>query len=98
MKDIVIRCPHKCHLKTVVKYVDGEKVERTAPPKILFIASPDAVGSFKVQCTGNPPREHGESRGWYEIELNGCGGFKVSPIPPQHFDLIRVPYVLESEG
>ena len=95
MSDIVIRCPHKCHQKPVTKMVNGELVERLPLPKIIFVASPDACGSFKVQCTGNPPKDHGDNRGWYEIQMNGRGGVKVAPLPAQHFDLAKVPYVLE---
>jgi hypothetical protein len=65
-------------------------------PKILLIANSNAVGSFKVQCTGATPRAHGDNRGWYKITLNGLGGVLVAPLLRQYFHLNPVPYVVLS--
>lgn len=94
MNDIVIRCPNKTHKKPIIKLIDNELVERVPNPKILFVASADSIGRFKVQCSDTQCRKSSNSRGWYEVTLNGCGGYTVNQLPPQRFNFTEVPYAL----
>ena len=96
-KDILINCPGEAH-----------KIERThavkgtiAPvPKILFVASPESVGKFKIQCPDMGCRRHnknhsgGKYNSWYEVVFNGKGGYSVEPLPKQEFRLEKVPVVV----
>lgn len=92
--DIVIRCPNELHKKPRFKQVDNKLIERVPSPKILFVASADSIGRFKVQCADTECRKSSDSRGWYEIVLNGCGGYTVKKLPKQRFELEDVPYAL----
>ena len=99
--DIVIHCPNKVHQKPIDKLVDGEITTRVPDPKILFIASPNSIGQFKVQCGDHRCVLSGDNRGWYIITLNGGGGQEVRPVSrsmlKERFNLKKVPYVLSGE-
>lgn len=96
--DIVIHCPNPIHSRPINKLVDGKVTSRVPDPKILFIASPDAIGQFKVQCGDHRCVLSGDNRGWYIISLNGAGGQEVQPVTRKmlrdRFNLKKVPYVL----
>jgi len=99
MTDIVIHCPCKVHEKPQIKMDCGERIERIPNPKILFIASPESTGDFKIQCGDHRCVSEGQNRGWYKITLNGCGGYKVQPVSQrelqERFKLEKVPYALQ---
>jgi len=94
MPDIVIRCPNKTHQKPICKLIDDKLVKRIPSPKILFVATADSVGRFKIQCSDTECRRTTSGRGWYEIEINGTGGYTVKPLPAKRLKLIDVPYAL----
>ena len=97
-RDIQINCPDPIHKKPIYKPDEhGKFVETPAVPKILFIASPDSVGRFKVQCGDHRCRKAGGHKGWFEVILNGQGGYEVKAIPIQRFKTMRVPYVVSEE-
>jgi len=98
MPDIVIHCPNKIHEKPVSKFIDGKMTERVPNPKILFIAEEKSGGSFKVQCADNRCRKSTKSNGWFDIVLNGIGGYTVKSLPRQMFDLHKVPYVVGDDS
>lgn len=99
MADIVIHCPCKVHAKPVTKVINGESVERVPNPKILFIASHESSGTFKIQCGDHRCVTEADNRGWYEITLNGCGGYTVRPVSKrelqERFKLEKVPYAFQ---
>ena len=93
--DIVIYCPHKIHKKPFYKLVDNEHTEITPKnPKILLIASENAVGRFKVQCGDHRHRKVAENKGWMEVVLNGRGGYEVNELPKEFYDVQSVPCVV----
>ena len=94
MVDIVLRCPNKIHQKPIRKLVDNELIEKIPNPKILFVASADSIGQFKIQCSDHDCRKSHKGRGWFEITLNGCGGSTVKPMPPGIIKMVDVPYAL----
>jgi hypothetical protein len=97
-KDIVINCPSAIHKNPPYKLDrEGKRVETIPVPKILFIASQSSIGKFKIQCCDHRCRKTSGHKGWFEIILNGMGGYEVKALPLQRFDIRRVPYVV-SEG
>ena len=98
--DIVIYCPNEIHKRPV---------HHTGfPPqsRILFIADESSVGRFKVQCgdhrcrrENGEPGVNGEGKSitrahWFEIVLNGHGGYQVNELPVEKFHLNPVPVVV----
>ena len=99
-KDILINCPCDSHKETRYNSVNKEI---KAIPKILLIASPNAVGNIKVQCPDNWCRRYNKKNSnnkynsWYEVEFNGLGGYKITAIPKQEFIIERVPVAILGE-
>ncbi len=95
--DILINCPGEAHKK---ERFNSHKGKIAPVPKILFVASPESVGKFKIQCPDNECRRHNKSNSngkynsWYEIVFNGLGGYSVEPLPKQEFKLEKVPVVV----
>jgi hypothetical protein len=80
-----------------ISHVPGKTkfVDRIPNPKILFIAAAGATGKFKVRCSDHQRCQKDDfNRGWFEIELNGLGGYTVKPIPKAIWELSPTPFVL----
>lgn len=103
--DIVIYCPGVAHRQERKNSRSGEKVQ--AIKKILFVASPDSCGNFKVQCSDNLCRKLTAdiNKGWYEITVDR-GNITVEPVVMRYqdrngntrerrFGLTPVPYALK---
>lgn len=96
MKDIVIYCPNKVHEQPRHhQKTDSFRVV----PKILIIISDDTSGKIKVQCNDSMCKNSKEGhKGWYEICLNGLGGYTITSIPKQYFKLNQVPTAIMEES
>jgi len=96
-KRILINCPCESHK---IKRENSVCKEIKAMPKILFVATPESVGEFWIQCPDNYCRRYnkeksgGKYNSWYKIILNGFGGCSVEAIPRHEFDLQKVPFVV----
>lgn len=103
--DIVIYCPGAAHRQDRKNSRSGEKVG--AIKKILFVASPDTCGRFKVQCSDNLCRKltADVNKGWYEIIIEH-GNVSVEPVVMRYqdrngntrerrFTLNPIPYALK---
>jgi hypothetical protein len=95
MSDIVIYCPNKAHKIPVVKLVEGKRIEEVPNPKILFVCARGSVGKFKVQCADRRCRKSTKGNGWFEIRINGTGGFSVKELPKKWHQMKPSPYILE---
>ena len=97
MKEIVIYCP--CDFHKIPKYhkrYDGSTKTIAPCPKILFKPAPGVTGTISAQCGDSPCVKHtkrqsdGKYNGWYDVELNGLGGYTITPIPiPESFNEIE---------
>lgn len=95
MRDLQINCPCFVHKKPVRKQNElGEWIETKPVSKILLIVGIDTAGSVKVQCGDNRCRKASGHKGWFEVILNGQGGYEVKAIPKQWFETTRVPFVV----
>jgi hypothetical protein len=105
--DIVIYCPNEIHKRPTYRTgPDRKAVEYPPQSRILFVSDESSVGRFKVQCGSHRCRkENGEpgvnGKGlpitrahWFEIVLNGCGGYQVNELPVEKFQLNPVPVVV----
>ncbi len=92
MDDIVIYCPNSVHEQPRYhQKTDSMKVV----PKILIIISENTSGIIKVQCNDSACKHSKEDhKGWYEICLNGFGGYAVKSITKQYFKLHPVPMAI----
>jgi hypothetical protein len=70
--------------------------KRVPFPKTLFVCNPDSYGKFKIQCADNRCRKSSKGNGWYEIEVNGCGGYTVRELPNKQHPVKPAPFVVEA--